>query len=564
MKIKWKIMLSFDILLVTIIIFSALITKNQVTRLVADKNASELTNYAALGLSLLDTRYPGNWRLEGDQLYKGDALMNENYSIVDDITLQSGSLATIFANDTRISTTVKNDKNERQINTQASDAVIEVVLHNGQDYHGTAIVVDRSAATYYTPLRDQNGVIVGMWFVGIYDDVIKQEINKIMLSISTFLVLIALLGTIVSYILGVYLAKAYVTLKEYFTRLENGDFNIPISERSLARKDEVGDIFRSFQHMQDNVRFVITSILNEANQIGLSSNILAEEANMVYRDIEDISATTEQLSAGMEETAASSEEMNATSENIEEEILRVNDKASNGQVIASEIKERAEALKNTATASQKTAIEIYENANRKLRNSIEQASAIDEIRTLSKTILDITAQTNLLALNASIESARAGEAGKGFAVVAREISTLAHNSKKAVSQIESISGEISKAVEDIVKDSQLLLEFVDTKVIKDYEVLVKTSEQYDSDADTIERMVTEIKTSANQLSESITFIRKAVEEVTIATNEGSRGSAEIAEKSNSIFHKTNEVLEQAKSNQKVAENLNQQVQFFQI
>ncbi len=564
MKIKWKIVLSLDALLVTIIVLSAFATSRQVTHLVAGKTSVELTNYASLGLSLLDTHYPGSWKLEGDQLYKGEVLINENYDIVDDISEKTGMLATIFAMDTRISTTVKNDKNERQINTQASEVVIETVLKKGENYQGTAIVAGKSADTFYIPLKDQNGSVVGMWFVGIYSDVIKQEITKAMVSITSFLGIFALLGSVVSYFLGAYISKAYISLKGDFERLENGDFHIQLSEDSLSRKDEIGDIFRSFGHMQDKVRTIITAIKEETQQISISSNILAEGANMVYRDVEDISATTEQLSAGMQETAASTEEMNATSVNIEEEILRVNDKATNGQKIASEIKGRAEILKLTAINSQKNANEIYENANRQLLGSIEKASAINEIRTLSKTILDITAQTNLLALNASIESARAGEAGKGFAVVASEISTLAQNSKKAVSQIDTISGDISAAVEAIVKDAQLLLEFVDSKVIKDYEVLVKTSEQYDADADTIERVVTEIKTSANQLSESITYIRKAVEEVTIATDEGSRGAADIAEKSTSIFHKTNEVQDQANSNKMIAESLSKQVQFFQV
>ncbi|MDF2906854.1 MAG: methyl-accepting chemotaxis sensory transducer [Herbinix sp.] len=564
MKIKWKIVLALDILLVFIIVLSIFATKNQVTRLVTDKTSTELTNYSSLGISLLDSSYPGDWILKGSQLYKGDTLINENYDIVDDLSGKTGILATIFAMDTRISTTVKNDKNERQINTQASEEVIQKVLKNGESYHGTATVVGKSADTYYIPLKDQSGAVVGMWFVGIYNDVIKHEITNAMISISSILGVFALLGSVASYFLGIYLSKSYISLKMYIKRLEEGDFHLQFPESSLIRKDEVGDIFRSFEHMQDKVRVIITSIKEETNQIGISSNILAEGANMVYRDIEDISATTEQLSAGMEETAASTQEMNATSVNIEEEILRVNSKATDGQTIASEIKGRAETLKLTASNSQRTAIELYENANKQLRGSIEKASAINEIRNLSKTILDITAQTNLLALNASIESARAGEAGKGFAVVAREISTLAHNSKKAVSQIDTISGDISKAVEDIVKDAKLLLEFVDSKVIKDYEVLVNTSEQYDKDADTIEQMVTEIKSSASQLSESISYIRKAVEEVTIATDEGSRGSADIAEKSTSIFHKTNDVLEQANSNKKIAENLIEQVQFFQV
>jgi methyl-accepting chemotaxis protein len=266
----------------------------------------------------------------------------------------------------------------------------------------------------------------------------------------------------------------------------------------------------------------------------------------------------------MEETAASMEEMNATSVTIEEEIGRVSDKVVNGKNIASEIMLRAEGLKKVALESQSTAIEIYENANKKLRQSIEKAAAINEIKVLSQTILSITAQTNLLALNASIEAARAGEAGRGFAVVANEISNLASSSKKAVSQIETISNDISLTVGEIVDDSKKLLDFMDTKVIKDYEVLVTTGEQYNSDANVIEGIVAEINNSAAQLNESIIFIRKAIEEVTVSSQEGSKGSADIADKSSSILNKTNEVLEQANKNKKISEALNDVVQFFQI
>ncbi len=316
--------------------------------------------------------------------------------------------------------------------------------------------------------------------------------------------------------------------------------------------------------MQDKIKNIIISIKSSTGVINDSSLILAEGADYVYQDVENISATTQELSAGMEEMAASTEEMNASSVSIEEEISHVTNKATNGQEMATEIKKRAEQLKAIALESQKNASEIYDNANKKLRGSIEKASAINEIKALSKTILDITAQTNLLALNASIESARAGEAGKGFAVVASEIANLAHNSKKAVSQIEEITNDISLAVEEIVADSRLLLDFMDTKVIKDYGFLVQTGEQYNEDANTVEQMVTEIKTSAAQLNESIGYIRRAVEEVTLASQEGAKGSSEIADKSTSIFHKTNEVLEQANKNKEVAAELNELVKFFRL
>ena len=564
MKIKWKIVLAFDLLLVIIIISTNLIVRDLITNVIEKEKTIELANYSSLGLSLLDSLYPGDWNLDGNNLYKGDTLMNENFEVVDDFSQDTGILSTIFASDTRVATTVENEAGERQVGTQASDAVIQKVLTKGENYIGTANILGRNATTYYIPLKNNQGTIIGMWFVGIYSDDVRAAISDALMKLSIFLIALVLLGSVITYIIGAKITKGYIDIKQKLHSLELGNFNVQLDEKSLHRKDEIGDITRSFSNTQDKVRSVIATIKSETAGIKASSDALVEGANYVHRDVEDISATTEELSAGMEETAASTEEMNAASLAISEEVRRVSGMARDGQHIASDIKARAQNLKEEAVESQKSTIEMYDKTNQKLRQSIHKAAAIEEIRTLSQTILSITAQTNLLALNASIEAARAGEAGRGFAVVANEISNLAHNSKNAVSQIEAISNEISNAVKDIVSDSETLLAFVDNKVIKDYEILVKTGEQYHSDANTIDEMVNEIKNSALQLDESVSYIQQSIHEITSASNEAAQGSADIAESSTAIFDKTDEVLEQANMNKDIAERLNTLVQFFQI
>lgn len=564
MKIKWKIVLALDTLLFVIILAINLIGNQIISNMVASKTETELLNYSELGLSILDATYPGDWSLEGDQLYKGDVLINENFKVVDSVTKSSGILATIFAGDTRIATTVMDDQGKRLTGTKASEKVIETVLKGNEPYQGVALVVGKDADTYYIPLKDKAGNVVGMWFVGVYSDVIKSEINSQIKWNVIASIISLVLGSLIMYRLGSAISKAYTDIRGYLIRLEKGDFNIQFPNKFLQAKGEVGDIFRSFHNMQDKICDIINTIKNESEHLKSTSTVLAEDTNNVYRDVEDISATTQQLSAGMEETAASTEEMSATSSSIEDEILRVSEKTKNGQEVTNEIKQRAEGLKEVALASQKNAIEIYENTNRNLRQSIKKAEAINEIKELSKTIMDITTQTNLLALNASIESARAGEAGKGFAVVAGEIAVLARNSKNAVTQIETITNDISITVEEIVDSSKKLLDFMDSKVIKDYNVLVSIGEQYDTDANVIEDIVNEIRNSTAQLSESIGYIRRAIDEVTVASQEGSKGSSEIAEKSTSIFHKTNQVLDRANVSKEIADHLYDVVQFFQI
>lgn len=563
MKLKWKISIVLDLLLLSIFILTSFLVKFKITDLVYNQTTEQLKNYSALGITLLNSKYPGDWRLDGETLYKGDAKINDNFDIVDSVTEDTGLLATIFAAGTRISTTVKED-GKRLTGTTASDEVQKTVLQNGNTFFGEVILSNQDADAYYVPLKNANNEIVGMWFVGIYTGEIDKQINKTLFSVEALLLLFLLLGAVVAFFIGCYVAKAYGVIRRNLEQLENGNFSRGFTVQGLNRKDEIGLIAHSFNNMQEKIRTIILSIKTSTQSITQSSLILSDRAENVHSAIGNISSTTEELSAGMEETAASSEEMNAASLSIEEEIVRVTSKASNGQSTAAEIKERANHLKTTALESQKTASEIYEDTNAKLRLSIEKAAAINEIKALSKTILDITAQTNLLALNASIESARAGEAGKGFAVVASEIAELAHNSKNAVSQIETISNDISSSVEDIINASNSLLEFMDNKVIQDYNFLVETGEQYNTDAGTVEKMVADISHSADQLRESITYIRKAIDGVTIASQEGAKGSSEIADKSSSIYQQTNDVLEQADKNKQIADQLGKQVEFFKI
>ncbi len=565
MKIKWKVILSLSSFIILIIVLSNLFFYQTIRSLVSDETFSELKNYSSLGLNLFDKKYPGDWSLKGDQLYKGSVLMNDNFEVVDDFAQNTGILATVFANETRVSTTVKDETGNRKVGTKAEGDVIEKVLHKDTPYEGTAVVVDKPANTYYIPLHDKDGKVIGMWFVGVYSHVIQARIMHSMISSISVLLVILILGCIVSYLIGDAISKSFKKIQSHMERMEQGDFTIQFDPKHLENsKDEVGAITRSFLRMQHKIHQIISSIKEETGRIEASSDILLKGSNYLYHDVEDISATTEELSAGMEETAASTQEMNSAAAEIENEIDTVTEKAANGQQLATEIMERAQALKGVAVESQKTAVDLYETANKKLRSSIAKAGSIEEIKTLSKAILGIAAQTNLLALNASIESARAGEAGKGFAVVANEISKLAKNSKDAVTKIEQITFEVSEAVEDMISDSKNILNFMDHKVIKDYDILVQTGEQYDQDAATIEKTVQGISTCAEQLLESMKFIRKAVDEVALATEEGSKGSSDIAAKSNFIFNKTNEVLEQANANKEIAQHLHQLVQFFKI
>ena len=564
MKFKWKIILSSVGVILALALSIVLFTRSEISNLVYYEIREELQNYSNMGLRLFDRVYDGEWSIVDGKLYKGNAQINENYELIDDFTKGTEVLLTVFQDDMRAATNVVNENGQRIIGTQAAKEVTERVINQGKPYLGVADVFGKSVHTYYEPIRDSSGAIIGMWSVGIYTDVVSKKIDNTILMIVLFAGVLAAAGMIISYILGSVLAKSIKLVQDRLHMMEEGKFDFRFDERLLNRKDELGMMAQSAKNMQKRVADIIKTIQLESENVKVMTEKSLKSMEQAHEGIEVISATTEELSSGIEETSASTEQMRDFTYEIESKVSNMEERTLQGEHLADEIKQRAEKLKGETDVSYQNALDIYDRTNVQLRESIKRTEAIEEIGELSKTILDITSRTNLLALNAAIEAARAGEAGKGFAVVADEIRVLATNSKNAVSRINDIINNVSEAVENVVEDSKALLEFVDNQVLKDYKMLVNTSLQYAQDADKVQEVITEINNIAGEIYSKIQIMRHAIDEIATSVGEGAVGNADIAAKIADIVSQTDDVLRQIIENRKSVERLDEMVGFFQI
>ncbi len=105
--------------------------------------------------------------LQGDTLMLGSVALNGRNDIVD-IVGQGGMVATIFAGDRRVATSVRRPDGSRAVGTTlAAGPARDASIGRGETYLGRNTILEREYATIYRPLRDGAGKQVGLLFVGV-------------------------------------------------------------------------------------------------------------------------------------------------------------------------------------------------------------------------------------------------------------------------------------------------------------------------------------------------------------------------------------------------------------
>lgn len=400
----------------------------------------------------------------------------------------------------------------------------------------------------------------------VADEIYAQNnINyKMSVEIMAGVIAVALvIGILFSILIAGGILKPIRLLRRRFNALaENGGDLTQHIDRNA--NDEIGDLAESVNKFIANLRVIMTEVNECSDNVGLAAATVSDRLVELNDNIEETSAAIEEISAGMEETAAATEQINASSAEMEKAIESMSEKALSGAGSAREISKRAGDLKTNSAASQEAARKIYHEVKQSLETALNKSKAIEQIAVFSDAILQISTQTNLLALNAAIEAARAGEAGRGFAVVSDEIRKLAEDSKNAVNEIQRVTREVVGSVEELAGSSRSIMQFMDTKVMGDYQSMLATGEQYNSDAVFVDTLVTDFSATAQELSASADGIIRAIDGVAKTANEGAAGTQSIAEKSTVIVQKVSDVKEQMNISSENAQKLKEAVAKFKV
>lgn len=566
MKIRKKLIISFMVVVVMSLVITITPIRTVATSIIEDLCMKQNLENVKMLTAMFSDQHSGEWKVSDGKLFKGSFPINKQdiISSFKEYTDEDDEF-TYFAGDTRVLTSLKDTNGKYIVGTPASQTVIDEVLKKGNEFNIVTVLPNgRKYIAAYIPLKNKSGEAVGMFFSGV-DYKIVSDVGQ---QIDIFAIIMALVAIILASIISFFTSKDFVNAiykaSKHLSKISQADLTENIEVKAYKRKDEFGNIFRSIGDMQTSISQIIRNVKTETTNIDNRIEETNTSISSLTSNVEDVSATTQQLSLKMEQAATSTKMMSHTSENIENAVNNIAEKASEGSNKAKEIIERAERLKNNAIISRNTANELSNSVNEKLKGAIEKTYAVKEIKTLSEAILSIAYKTNLLALNASIEAARAGEQGKGFAVVADQIRKLAEDSTSTVTEIQNITKIVLDSVNNLVDSSNEVLEFINTKVIDDYETLVSTGEQYSGDAKEINEMVNGFNKTSDELLDEIKEMVSFIRDISSSSIEAASASENIAEKAELVNEKTDAIYAQSRKIKESIEKLVNDVKVFNV
>ena len=199
----------------------------------------------------------------------GGLLLNRNLALVDrmwEVLFQTEEFVsndvgtvTIFQGDLRVATNVKTATGERALGTQVSDEVREAVLERGGMWRDRAFVVRDWYISAYEPIRNLEGKVIGILYVGVLDKAYTSTRNRVIFSFFG----IATVGFILIIGLTYYMIRSIthpVGLMVAATRnIAAGRFDQEIPSSS---EDEIGLLAASFNSMAKSL-YQMTADLEE-------------------------------------------------------------------------------------------------------------------------------------------------------------------------------------------------------------------------------------------------------------------------------------------------------------
>ena len=362
---------------------------------------------------------------------KGDAIvgsvmvgtdLSSDSSFVDDMKKQFDIECTIFQGDTRVSTTIMKE-GKRAIGTKMDNPeVIETVLKKGEKFLRRNAILGKDYNTGYLPIKNAEGKIAGMLFVGKDREANNNAFKGMVLLIFAATTVVGALMVAVGFLIA----------------------------RSLTSpiRQVAGFLNESFDQ-----------ITSASFQVSTAGQQLAEGASAQAAAVEETSSSLEEMSSMTKQNAENAQQAR---------LLMANDARESYRVITEKMTLMQEVVNASVSASKetskiiKTIDEIAFQTNLLALNAAVEAAragetgagfavVADEVRNLAMRSAEAAKNTEALIADST---AKIQQASALFGQVNGELSSNRHITKKVtdlVSEIAEASNEQAQGIDQINK-----------------------------------------------------------------------------------------------------------------
>ncbi|WP_057768043.1 methyl-accepting chemotaxis protein [Cytobacillus praedii] len=289
----------------------------------------------------------------------------------------------------------------------------------------------------------------------VAEDLVNQSEKEYTQSRITLLIIV-LFAVVLAIGIGLFegkmIAQPLKKISEIASKIANGDLTCEAIQ--IKNKDEIGDLARSFNEMNESLRKVVSTVYQSSKELSAFSEEMAASS-------EQVAASATEVSVSMNQVAENTEKGNQSVMDVTKVLLELSSLIQIAKRKASSALLNSKSTYETASEGKEIVNESIHKMETIKRRTIETEGLIQrldqysiEIGHITQMITNIADQTNLLALNASIEAARAGDQGRGFAVVAEEVRKLAEQSNDGAHQVGELVRKISGSTGEAVKAMQ--------------------------------------------------------------------------------------------------------------
>ncbi|OOM73399.1 methyl-accepting chemotaxis protein McpB [Clostridium puniceum] len=402
--------------------------------------------------------------------------------------------------------------------------------------------------------------LLGAIDIGISMKTVKDTINNVLIIIIAISLIIFIISAFILLKVSKGITNPLNKLVFAAGKIAQGDLRHNVEINST---DEIGILYDSFDTMTKYLKDTMKTIKDSSSEVRDMSSSLSSNSKQMTITTSDVTSSIQGVSQGTLEQASDLVDISNNILKLSDELDNIYDKVNGVKDSSSLTEEKAIVGKQQIDILLKSIEEVKISFDEQAIKINNLNASVSKVGNITNVINGISEQTNLLALNAAIEAARAGEVGKGFAVVSEEVRKLAEQSKESTGQIQRLVESISSETQSVLDNSNSVTNLVD----KQSSTVKSTRDAFNDMLNSLSNIgpyVEETKKSLQTTMESKNSIVETMDNITAVSQETSASAEEIAASSEEMLANSEEVSDFAIKLEEISQNLNDEINKFEI